>query len=136
VSAVVPGAVAGTPGAAVIPGAVAGTPGAAVIPGAVAGTPGAVVSDGAAGEAAVLTGADKSGLLAGEAVGPWAKAVSAVMTEHRLTMSVFFILGRLMFDRRFRRCLTVVVYHRGNDRASSKNLFESFCGGDSSPGLY
>lgn len=74
------------PAAGDVPGAVEAA-GAVVAPGAAAVAP--VVSGGGfmAGEAAVSAG----GGLAGDAAGLWPKAVSARVTVHRLTISVFFI---------------------------------------------
>ena len=80
--------------------------GAVVAPGA-AGTeaPGAAAS-GAVGTAVEVTGAPGeliAGLVAGGGGGLCARLASAAVTEQRLTISVFFILGRLMVDRDFRR---------------------------------
>ena len=90
------GEVAAVSGA--VPGA-GGTAGATVVPGATATeAPGAAASGAVerAGDAATPAGAASAGLVAGEAAGSWAKAVSAMEAEHRLTISVFFILSRLM----------------------------------------
>ena len=96
----VPGA-GGTAGTTVVPGAAAsGAPGAVVVAGAV------VVSGaaGTAGDAPISAGEGAPGLVAGGADGACAKAASARVTEHRLTISVFFIFSRLMVERRFRQC--------------------------------
>jgi len=89
VTGAVPGA-GGTAGTTVVPGAAAsGAPGAVVVAGAVV-VPGAA---GTAGDAPISAGEAAPGLVAGGADGACAKAVSARVTEHRLTISVFFILA-------------------------------------------
>jgi len=90
----VPGA-PGTPAAAVAPGAAAsGAAGDMAVPAA-----GGSAGDGArpagddatpAGDAATPAG-DVAGLVAGGADGTWAKTATAMVTELRLTNSVFFI---------------------------------------------
>jgi hypothetical protein len=89
VTGAVPGA-GGTAGSIVVPGAAAsGAPGAVVVAGAVV-VPGPA---GIAGDAPISAGEGAPGLVAGGADGACAKAVSARVTEHRLTISVFFILA-------------------------------------------
>ena len=84
-----------TPCAGVVPGTPAsGAPGTAVVPGA-AGTAGDAATPAGdvaipAGDAATPAG-DIAGLVAGGADGTWAKPATAIMTELRLTNSVFFI---------------------------------------------
>jgi hypothetical protein len=139
VAGVVPGA-PGTAGATVVPASGApGTAGAAVVPGAAAsGAPGAVVAAGAvvvsgaagtAGDAPISAGEAASGEVAGGADGACAKAVSAMVTEHRLTSSVFFIVGRLMVDRKIAGSVGEIVYHKANRGASSKTfqIFSASC---------
>jgi hypothetical protein len=85
--------------------------------------PGAVVVSGAAaGDAPISAGEAASGLLAGGADGACAKAASARVTEHRLTSSVFFIVGRLMVDRKIAGSVGDIVYHKANRGASSKTF--------------
>jgi hypothetical protein len=44
------------------------------------------------------------------------------VTEHRLTSSVFFIVGRLMVDRKIAGSVGDIVYHKANRGASSKTF--------------
>jgi len=92
------------PTAGAVPGA-AGDISGAVAPGAAAaGAFGAVVVSVAGdtpGDAAASAGDVPAGAVAGDTAGFWPKAARVSVAEHRLTISVFFILGRLMVEPRF-----------------------------------
>jgi hypothetical protein len=115
------GAVAGAPAVVVsVVVVVAGlvtAPGAAGMAGEAARSAGEVAT--AAGEL-TAAGALASGVVAGAAAGLWAWTLNASEMEQRLTISVFFILNRLVM--KFPATVDAAGYPRGSEQASSKNF--------------